>query len=334
MKLLSRWVAIVGITSASLLGPALGRQMSAQALPEQQVMQMLAPVPLFMITNPKGEPLAAALPDPKDKSKQVSIFLFFVSQQDAQKALTDFKTQNPAVGGSSKVSPISLSAAVQFAMRLQKTPGSNMGVEIVPSRAQLDAAVALLRQDGDVKDQGGQLVGKDGKPAQISVPLFFIADAQTSAPLGLQSTIKENGKDKVISSFPFFFSKEDLQAILEQSRKQDPTLASKTRIKVAMLPSILNILLTNNDPNLGQFELVPSAEARTFIQSLPRPAAGQPPARPAAPPSAPARPAAPTSPAAAPSPSPAAVPSPAPAAPRRAPATPPQASPSPAPAAR
>jgi Tic22-like family len=319
MKLLSRWVAILGMTSASLLGPALGRQMSALALPEQQVMQMLAPVPLFMITNAKGEPLAAATPDPKDKSKQVQVYWFFVSQQDAQKVVNDLKAQRPEVGNSARVSPASLSGVVQFAMRIQKTPGSNLGVEIVPSRAQLDLAIALLRQDGDIKDQGGQLVGKDGKPFQPSVPLFFIADAQTSAPLGLQSTIKENGKDKVISSFPFFFKKEDLQAILDQSRKQDPTLANKTRIKVAMLPSILNILLTNNDPNLGQFELVPPRESIAFIQSQPAqpqpaPASGQPPAQPPArPTTAPAAPARP------------------PVAPPQ--ATPPQAAPSPAPAA-
>jgi hypothetical protein len=151
-------------------------------------------------------------------------------------------------------------------------------------------------------------VGKDGKPFQVSVPLFFIADAQTSAPLGLQRTVKENGQDKVINAFPFFFSKQDAQNILDQSRKQDPSLNGKTKIEVAMLPNIVSFLLSSNEPSASQFRLIPPRESLEFLQSQPPAAPGAapgavpalPPVRPpAAAPTAPAvrPPAAPTAPA-------------------------------------
>jgi hypothetical protein len=47
MKQLSRWIAILGMTSATILAPALARQLPAQALPEPQVMQILS-VPMFV----------------------------------------------------------------------------------------------------------------------------------------------------------------------------------------------------------------------------------------------------------------------------------------------
>jgi hypothetical protein len=298
MKQLSRWIAILGMTSATILAPALGRQLPAQALPEPQVMQILS-VPMFVITDAKGEPLASQIPDPRNKSKQIQRLLFFVSPQDAQEALNFLRTKDPKVGNSAKVTLTSLSSILQFA---KQNANAGINTQVLPNSTQLQAAVALLRQSGDIKEQGGQLVGKDGKPFPLSAPLFFVTNNQNE-PIGLQRTIKENGKDKVVTAFPMFFSKQDAQMILDQSRKQDPKLVSTTKIHVAMLAGVMNFLLTNNDPATAQVELVPPRESREFLQrqggGRPPAAApgGRPPAAPGArPPAASPSPAAPAGP--------------------------------------
>jgi hypothetical protein len=154
--------------------------------------------------------------------------------------------------------------------------------------------VTMLRQSGDVKDQGGQLVGKDGKPFQISTPLFVVTDAQND-PIALQTKVNENGKPKLVSSFPFFFSKQDAQLLLDQLRKRDPKLASTTKINVTMLTSVISTLFTNNSPTTAQVELVAANESLQYLQRLQ--GGGAPPARPAAAPGGRPAPAPATSPA-------------------------------------
>jgi hypothetical protein len=291
MKLLSRWVAILGIASTTLVYPALGKHMSAQALPEQQALQILSTVPLFMITDSKGEPLVAAVPDPKDKNKQIQRLNFYVSPKDAQDALNYLRTSNPAVGSNAKIAPMSLNSVLEFN---RKNAAAGVMTQVLPSRAQVDAAVAMLRQNGDVKDQGGQLVGKDGKPFQISTPLFVVTDAQND-PIALQTKVNENGKPKLVSSFPFFFSKQDAQLLLDQLRKRDPKLASTTKINVTMLTSVISTLFSNNSPTTAQVELVAANESLQYLQRLQ--GGGAPPARPAAAPGSRPAPAPATSPA-------------------------------------
>jgi hypothetical protein len=301
MKLLARWGAILGIASASLIGPSIGRQMSALALPEPQVMQILSSVPMFMITNAEGKPLAATVPNPQDKTKQIQVYSFFVNPQDAQQVVESLRTSKPDVGRVARVTPTALSGVVQFAMQNAKQPNSTVGVEIVPNRAQLNSAIEILRQSGTLIDKGGQLTTKDGKPFQVSTPVFFVADSKTSNPLGAETTVKENGQDKKVRFVPFYFNRQEAQTVLEQSRKQDPALASSTKIDVVMLDTVVATLMNSNDPTVSQFQLVPSRESIEFIKRQPN--SGGRPAAPTAPgtrPPATAPSAAPTAPTPAP----------------------------------
>jgi hypothetical protein len=314
MKLLSRWVAVLGIASASLVYPAMGRQMSAQALPEQQVMQILSSVPLFMITNQEGAPVVAVVPSPQDKTKKVELYNFYVRQQDAQTALDALRTNQPDVGKVARISPVPLSRAVQFAMENAKKPNPSIAMQVVPGSDQLSAAISMLRQQGELVDKGGQLTTKDGKPFTPSAPLFYVMDSKTRGFLSFERTVKENGQDKKVQTIPFFFSQQDAQTILDQSRKQNPAQASTTKIEVISLENFINILLSNNEPAVGNFRIEAPRDSWEFLQRMQQsaPAGGQPPAgRPAAP-----RPQAP------PPQAPAAAPSPAPAAPPARPATP------------
>lgn len=268
MKSLFRWGALLGIASASIIAqPPFGQQMSAHALPEPQVMQILSTVPVFTLVNSKGQTLTATQPNPRDPKKPLQVYLFYIDRRDAEAALAAMRKNNPTLAKTTQVGVVPLNSALQIAIESSKKPANNIKVEILPNRSQMDAALAMLRQNGSIRDQGGQLVDKAGKPVSLSAPLFFVTNNK-SEPLGLQRTFKENGKDKVVNVFPFFFSKQDAQAALELSRKQDGKLANSTKIETTLLSGLVNFLFTNNDPTTAQLELVPPRDSVEFIQGL------------------------------------------------------------------
>lgn len=277
MKRLVRWAAILSLVSGSLMGPSLARQMSAFALPEKQVFEQLKNVPLFMLSNQQGQPLTYSAPNPTDKTKQVQIFTFFVSQQDAQAALTSLKTSKPDLGKLAKITPASLSGVLQFALEGKKQ-NSNVGVDIVPNRQQLDSAVTLLKQSGELVDKAGKLVTKAGQPFQGGTPLFYVVDSKTGGPIAVEVTSQENGQKKTLRVVPFYFSNQDLQTELAQAKKVRPELATTTKVSVVMLDTLMSTMLSNNDPSISQFQLVPARDSVDFILKQQPGAAGANPA--------------------------------------------------------
>jgi Tic22-like family len=287
MKKFVHWAAILGLVGGSVIGPALTQQMSALALTETQVFEQLKQVPLFMLTNQEGQPLTYSAPNPAnpaDKTKQVQVYTFFVSQLDAQAALTSLKTSKPDLGKLAKVTPAALSGVLQFALEGKKQ-NSNVGVDIVPNRQQLDSAVTLLKQSGELVDKAGKLVTKAGQPFPGGTPLFYVADSKTGGPIAVEITSQQNGQKKTLRVVPFYFSNQDLQAELAQAKKTRPELATTTKVSVVMLDTLMSTMLSNNDPSISQFQLVPARDSIDYIlKQQPGGAAG---VKPVTPPAAP-----------------------------------------------
>lgn len=278
MKAFVRWGAILGLVSSSFLAPALTGRLVANALPEQQVVEQLQTIPLFMITNQQGVPLTQTIPNPSDKTKEVQVYTFFVAQQDAQTALTTIKTSNPDIGKQAKISPVSLGNVVKLALESRKQKAS-VEVNILPSQQQFQAAVAILKQNGQLVDKNGQLVTKDGKPFPGGTPLFYGTDSKTGGLLSVEGVFKDNGQDKKVSIVPFYFDKQALQTDLDQAKKQNPQLTATTKIEVVMLDALLSTMLSSTDTSVGQFQLVPNRDSIEFIQKQ-TPAQGSPQAAP------------------------------------------------------
>lgn len=240
----------------------LSRYDTATALPEEQVLRILNNVPIFMITNDKGEPLTFEMPNPQDRNKKIQVFTFFVNQQDAQTALNGIKTQQPEVGRVARVSAAALSGAVKIALESQKNPA--IGVDIVPSRPQLEAAVNLLKQSGDLVERDGKILTKDGQPFMGGTPLFFLADSKTGNPIAVEAQMRENGQTRTQRFIPFYFDKTQLQREVDQARQQRPELVKDTGIRVVMLDNLVATMLSTNDPVAGQIQLVQTPEAIQF----------------------------------------------------------------------
>jgi hypothetical protein len=265
MKALVRWGAILSLVSSTVVGPSLAQQMSAIALPESQVIEQLSEVPLFVLTDQKGAPFSRTFTNPNDKTKQITFFPFYVSQQDAQLSLDTLKSKQPEVGKIARVTPVSLGKVIQFALENQKKK-ANVSIEIIPSKAQMNSAIALLKQSGKIVDKGGQLATKEGKPFDIGTPLFYVADAKTGAPVGLTASVKDkNGQTKTDTFIPLYFDKQDLQTTLDGLKKQQPNLATTTRIDVWSLTDLVGMLLNSNDPSTSKLQLVPSKDSFNYV---------------------------------------------------------------------
>ncbi|BCX11333.1 MAG: hypothetical protein KatS3mg067_0271 [Thermosynechococcus sp.] len=262
MKRLAHLGVLAGLVSSLWLAPAIGRYETATALPEEQVLQILNNVPVFMITNDKGEPLTFEIPNPQDRNKKTQVFTFFINQKDAEGALNAIKTQQPEIGRVARISAAALSGAVKIALESRKNPV--VGVDIIPSKPQLEAAVNLLKQSGDLVERDGKILTKDGKPFIGGTPLFFLADSKTGNPIAVEAQVRENGQTRTQRFIPFYFDKMQLQREVDQARQQRPELVKDTGIRVVMLDNLVATMLSTNDPVAGQIQLVQTPEAIQF----------------------------------------------------------------------
>jgi Tic22-like family len=274
----------VGILTATLLGTLGAPNLSALALPAEQVRSTLAPIPVFTITDADGKPLVASVPNATNpNATPESVAGVFMSRQDADTFLQQLRTRNPEVGNNVRVVPVSLAEVNELANQNRNQPNS-VNFTFIPQQRQVDQAVTIVRQaNPQIQEFNG-------------VPLFAARAGQDQGYL----TIAINNQQVI----PFFFEREQLEEMVARFRQEQPSIASTIQVQVVPLEGVIQTLQTSDNPDLGKIVLWPSREAIQFVQSLP-PAPGATP-NPAASPGATPRPTA--SPAASPAPRPQASP--------------------------
>jgi len=216
--------------------------MQARALPEQNVVQKLRRVPVFTITNAEGAPLVVEV---ADEENQASIVGVFISKQAAEAYVQRLKSQNPEVGNAVQVVPLSLAEIYQ---RSQKNNEDRIVFELVPVKEQVEAALSLLRQEGQEVERF------------LGVPLFFARGGEDGGLLTVQ-----RGENQEV---PFFFNKEDLQVLLDKLKETNPNQIPNIEIDVVNLLQVIRTLKTKDDPQLNQVVLVPSRESVKYLRSL------------------------------------------------------------------
>lgn len=265
MKSLVRRGAMLGLVGSAIVGSLIGST-RALALPQDQIVQKLGPVPVFTITDNKGAPLVASAPNGQQgQQNQGSISGVFINQRDAQAFVDQLKTKNPNLAKTVRVVPVSLGEVYKLDQANQNKPNS-IDFAYVPAQQEVDAALTLLQQTG-------QKVEKfNGTP-------LFVAKAGKEKVKGYL-TVKQANQQVI----PFFFNKEELQNMLARFKQQQPNLASTVEIQVVNLEGVIQTLKTSNDQQLNQIMLVPPRESIEFVRSL-KPAPAQNQNRPAATPS-------------------------------------------------
>ncbi|NJK50137.1 hypothetical protein HC931_20150 [Candidatus Gracilibacteria bacterium] len=264
MKSLVRLSKTIGLVGGTVLASFFAQSMKVLALPQEQIVQTLQPIPVFTIADEQGAPLVAV---GKDEKKITGVF---ISQQDAQQFFQQLQQQNPELAQKVKVQPVSLGEVFKLSQANEgKADGLNFAY--VPMNDEVEAAKKVLSTNGQ-QYQGG-------------VPLFVAKGGEDQGYL----TVQQNNETRI----PFFFEKEQLQQMVERFKKEKPDLASSIKIEVVPLESVMATMQESNDEMLGKIVLVPSQESLQFIRSV-QPGQGSPqgqgqaPAPQAAPPAQPA----------------------------------------------
>lgn len=264
MNRLMHWSLIATLAGGGVVIPSVTRNMSAIAIPEADVLQRLERVPVFTVTDPKGTPVLASVPNPKDKSKQIQIAYFFMGAADAQTLVSKLKTEKPELGKTAKIVTISLKEAYNI-QKQNKDKKDELVFQFLPTQEQVASAQEVLKKSGqDAANFRG-------------IPLFYAVGNDKKGLLTLQQ-----GEEKVI---PFYFSQQDLQGMLTQLQKQDPKLSSTTTIAVTSLDRVVSSLFEEKGENAKQIQLLPSSEAVKYVMEQQK-AAGGTQAAPAAKPAA------------------------------------------------
>ncbi len=237
MKSLIRWSATMGLLGA-VVTAGLG-QLKALALPAEQIMQKLNPVPVFTITDEQGTPLVASRNEEQD-SQFAGVF---ISQQDAKNFVTRLQNQNPDLASKVRVVPVPLGKVYELDQKNQ-SEGNNLNFTYVPNEEAVNSAKAILDQNGQ-QYQGG-------------VPLFVAKGGEDEGFL----TIEKDSQQVI----PFFFEKQQLDNMVNKFKEQQPNLANSVNVEVVLLEVVIETLQNSEDQTLNKIVLVPSNESIQFLQ--------------------------------------------------------------------
>jgi hypothetical protein len=212
----------------------------AQALPEAQIVEKLQKVPVFTITNDKGNFLQQSV---KAGEKTKLITPVFMELKDAASFLKTLKKNQPQQSKVAQITVVPLSEVYKLQVEAQKK-ADNVNFVFFPTEQQLKNAQLLK------------------KPYQANafypVPVFMIAIKQQDKYV----TVQENNLT------PLFLGKQQAQQWLDRVRKKDPKLVAKAEIKVNYLHNVLQDFQGKNYAAQQQLVLVPSAESVDSIRKL------------------------------------------------------------------
>jgi hypothetical protein len=235
------WLRL-GITASligtTLFGSVMVQNLPAIALPMEQIVTKLEPIPVFTVADETGAPLVAT----GENNAQVAGV--FISQADAQNFVQKLQQENPELGGQVRVVPVSLSKIYELVVNSQNDPNA-LQFAYVPIEAQVQQAQELMSASGQ-EFQGG-------------VPLFVATTGEDQGYLTIQ-----RDDEQVI---PFFFEKQQLDNMLTNFKQEQPELAQQVQVEVIPLEVMLSTLQNSDDEGLSKIVLIPTTEAIEFIRS-------------------------------------------------------------------
>ena len=240
MKKLAMMKLLVGLTAGlGVFGAFFLNAGKAIALPEEQVLEKLDPVPVFTIADEQGAPLVAS---GDDEAKVAGVF---ISQTDANEFVNQLKDKNPELADKVKVVPVSLGEVYKLAEAAQ-TEENALNFAYVPQEEAVNSAKTI-----------GE---KNQQPYQGGVPLFVAKGGENKGYLTI-----ERDSQQVI---PFFFDKGQLEEMVAKFKEQKPDIAANVDIEVVPLEGIIETLETSEDKMLEKIVLVPTEESIQFLQNF------------------------------------------------------------------
>jgi Tic22-like family len=214
-----------------------------QALPDTQVVEKLQKIPVLILTDKSGAPLVMPSNGDPQKGSYTEVYL---GQKEMKTALQKIQTNNPAIAKQLQIRVVALGDV--YRNQVTNNGTNKLNVLVVPSEAQVKIALNLARKtDPKIKQFDG-------------VPLFV---GMAGKPKGFMTTNSVEEKKRVI---PMFFERDQLQVVLDQFKKDQPSLAPTVEIKVITLDGLLTQMRARNEPIYNQIAIASPSEITDYIQ--------------------------------------------------------------------
>lgn len=216
------------------------------ALSEEQVQAVLATIPVFMLTDAKGNPVTVSK-KVDDKNTVILTYAFF-SNKDASTALDSVKKSNAKLGGDASIRVIPLSEAFKIRTQIRKQKSSDL--LFIGDSLQKQPYISLLQSQGAKPEDINKL-----KEMDIVVPVFI-------------SNVSVKNKDKSgkeVMIVPAFLDYQQASTFVDQAKKTYKEAKLTTIPLEVFLDSIKKM-----DAKGEQVELVPSRASIEFVKSQPK----------------------------------------------------------------
>jgi nickel transport protein len=226
-------VGLAGLATAVCVSAPAG---SAWALSEQQILDKLEGIPVFLIVNEDGQSLTASV---NTDSEEITVPIVFIDSTEAEEFIENADEQQTEISNNAQIAILPLSQVYSEATDQLESASS---LVYIPSAESLSQASQIVDQE----IQG--------------VPLYAAVDLNNDRYL----LTGEN-------TLPMFFSLTDLQSQVSTLVADNPEIEDAIGVEVTTFETILNNMSVG-DPEIDEvmqlIQFVPSSETLQYLQSI------------------------------------------------------------------
>ncbi|MFN3361891.1 MAG: Tic22 family protein [Pseudanabaenaceae cyanobacterium] len=224
-----------------LVALLMGLALPAFALTEAQVVERLATIPIFVITDSQGIPLVGTNGE-KDSDR---VLPFFLNPQDAETTLRQIQSSSP------ELEPQILARSMRDMYNfVHSNQDKDIVYQLVPSESSLQAAAAVFGGNGEELP---------------NVPVFFAVEMTDEQNGGLFTV--SQGEQVFI---PFFFEREDLDRLIAQVNANDKT-DKQPQVRVVSFFQVLNSMVDTEEnkaaPEVERFAFFAAQKSFDWIKA-------------------------------------------------------------------
>ncbi|MBT9313914.1 Tic22 family protein [Leptothoe spongobia] len=233
---------LCGLIGAGLVSAALP-MLEVKALSQSELLEKLAAVSVYVVTNRDGVFITRQGDFPADGLGNIELLNVFFSESDAQSFAEKLIEADPNLRGNGSIGLTNLSAVYDFAAQESDLPRK---LSFSPQAEDLRAAVAI---------DPNFLAGETTPP----VPLFTIEDSEGN-PIALAFGDSEE------TYISMFLSSRDAQGILDALNAGKPEL--QAQLSVYSLKDVSRSLVASDDAQYEKVRFFQSAEVINQNQTL------------------------------------------------------------------
>ncbi|MGD1855658.1 MAG: Tic22 family protein [Leptolyngbyaceae cyanobacterium] len=237
---------VCGLLGGGLMATALHTP-QAMALPEDELLDKFAEVPVFVLIDGSGGYVTPVSDPPNDGLGNVALLRVFFSEDDVISFVEQVREEKPRYNQGGSVGVIDLATVHRLAATERDIP---LKLVFIPQQDDLQAALELDSEFG-------------GNTSSSLVPLFTLQDA-SGGFLPLSVTSETEGEETL---FSMFLSKQDAENVLNAVQQSNPEM-SDVSVGVVSLADISGEFLSTDDESFELIRFLPDSEVINHIQDL------------------------------------------------------------------